>query len=809
MKNNLFCKVISALLVAVLMLVAIPFSGNFTVHAEGGSRLKDAVSNKVYVNVLSENGDPIVGAKMQIKRNESVQEEWITDGNVYEVSSFLLLDYTLHQVSAPDGYAPAEDINFSVDSKTYKVFIDGEEQPDNTITVYNPKSDVIVTYGSVTIHTKSANPEITDNNEWYELLGAQYYMKNIETEEVYKMPAVNAEGVATINDIPVGDYELWQARASSPKESIVPSVNGYLKNPNKSYFTMTKDNLDVDLSYVEGSSDPYEQMECLLQPLDYIHVTVMQKNDGEYFTGTIPMNGAQYAFFKADGTSLFTVETNENGFAEPESNLIGLPGFGDYYIIQMVPAQGFLLPSINRFDFTIDWNVGAVGHVVWLDFEFDAASSPSYSVRTVRGGGWELYDLYWDSISSSFFNVMPDLGRVTIYDKHETARSYILTNLLDGSQVEVPAPDENGVSTVLAVKPGKYELSEVGNESAGTYEFYVYDVVETILTGGSEDEIEAKEYQQVFHTDVLKDDVVEPEYPFAIMIQSSKYYYSGTQSLGDAEFVIFNADTNEFVKTIETRNITPDDYDYDNPFEAISVELFFGPDHGCNYGYAETTLPKGNYLIAETSAPEGFSCLDKEFYFTIGESDGSHFSYRYGTIIFPTEIDLEEILSKGGFREAFRYYADMMNQIPELGAIKVKRYCETDPNANLAGAIYTLKNVETEETFVLPATDSNGEAFMTALEPGNYVIYESKAPVGFLENDAEREITIEALNESEIEIEAIREIILPFEPIIIKPIPIKPIIVKPKPGKPFPIPVPIIPGPKPLPMRFSADLSMK
>lgn len=91
----------------------------FTVNADGTTtfvEMKDAPT-KIVVRKMDNNNKPVTGAKLQIlDKDGNVIEEWTTDGKDHLIEAKLVVGetYTLHEVSAPDGYEVAKDIEFTV-----------------------------------------------------------------------------------------------------------------------------------------------------------------------------------------------------------------------------------------------------------------------------------------------------------------------------------------------------------------------------------------------------------------------------------------------------------------------------------------------------------------------------------------------------------------------------------------------------------------------------------------------------------------------------------------------------------------------
>lgn len=112
----------------------------FTVTKDGISTnvtMKDAPT-KIVVRKLDDSNKPVSGAKLQIlDKDKKVIEEWTTDGKDHLIEAKLVVGetYTLHEVSAPEGYEVAKDIEFTVKDTS-------EEQIVTMTDVYNGGSKI-------------------------------------------------------------------------------------------------------------------------------------------------------------------------------------------------------------------------------------------------------------------------------------------------------------------------------------------------------------------------------------------------------------------------------------------------------------------------------------------------------------------------------------------------------------------------------------------------------------------------------------------------------------------------------------------
>ena len=112
----------------------------FTVNADGTTtfvEMKDAPT-KIVVRKMDNNNKPVSGAKLQIlDKDKKVIEEWTTDGKDHLIEAKLVVGetYTLHEVSAPEGYEVAKDIEFTVKDTA-------DEQVITMTDVYNGGSKI-------------------------------------------------------------------------------------------------------------------------------------------------------------------------------------------------------------------------------------------------------------------------------------------------------------------------------------------------------------------------------------------------------------------------------------------------------------------------------------------------------------------------------------------------------------------------------------------------------------------------------------------------------------------------------------------
>ena len=125
---------------------------NFTVDTDGSVthvEMFDSPTN-VSIRKLGADGKDLAGAKMQIlDKDGNVIEEWTTDGKAHVLTAKLVAGetYTLHEVSAPDGYTVAKD----------KMFTVGEEDAVTEVVMVDEKVPVATPTPSTTSAPKTAD----------------------------------------------------------------------------------------------------------------------------------------------------------------------------------------------------------------------------------------------------------------------------------------------------------------------------------------------------------------------------------------------------------------------------------------------------------------------------------------------------------------------------------------------------------------------------------------------------------------------------------------------------------------------------
>ncbi|MCH3967525.1 MAG: SpaA isopeptide-forming pilin-related protein [Atopobiaceae bacterium] len=135
---------------AVVALVPTPARADDTVTLTADGGVSDFTTDVRVQKLAADTHEAVTGAHLQIidASSGTVVEDWTTDGFTKEFAKELNVDttYTLHEVSAPDGYEVAPDVRFTINATDGEVTLvgsvsssDSEVVDKRTLNLYDAK----------------------------------------------------------------------------------------------------------------------------------------------------------------------------------------------------------------------------------------------------------------------------------------------------------------------------------------------------------------------------------------------------------------------------------------------------------------------------------------------------------------------------------------------------------------------------------------------------------------------------------------------------------------------------------------------
>lgn len=107
-------------------------------------RLSDIINEKGKISITkvdADTGKPLAGAKLQIlDKDGKVVEEWTSTDKAHVIDLLPVGEYVLHEKTAPQGYAKAEDIKFTVKEDTTTLELAMKDKPTGTTTTTVPNT---------------------------------------------------------------------------------------------------------------------------------------------------------------------------------------------------------------------------------------------------------------------------------------------------------------------------------------------------------------------------------------------------------------------------------------------------------------------------------------------------------------------------------------------------------------------------------------------------------------------------------------------------------------------------------------------
>ena len=296
------------------------------------------------------------GAELEIRdKDGNLIESWVSDGTSHVIQGKLIAGetYSLIEKTAPDGYAFAETIEFTV---SLDGRVDRVEMFDRPTTLMIEKhglsEDGKTDYGQIS----GAHIQIRDkdNQIVYE------FVSGTEAEEVTGILKVGEEYQAIEIEAPYG-FEL-----SEPVTFTIPEREQIVR-------ILMKDLKKPDKPVQPGGDKDTPKLS-------------FKKYDGVTFTA---LAGAEFTIYRSDGTVYATIRTGSDGRAT-----ITRPKAGTYTIRETKAPDGYLL-SDKILTFTVTGSGEIAGDVSlpnWKQPEIEIRKEDVDTKERLAGAHFEIYD---------------------------------------------------------------------------------------------------------------------------------------------------------------------------------------------------------------------------------------------------------------------------------------------------------------------------------------------------------------------------------------------------------------------------------
>ena len=569
----------------------------------------DVVISKVDIN----NSEELAGAKLQVLQNDKIIEEWISTKEKHTVA-LKPGDYTLKEITAPDGYEVAEDMAFTVDRNgTVTVFgqpateVVMKDKPlpkpveKTTVTVNKVFEDgdnadgIRPLYVEVTLLADGkevTTAKLDNDNNWTYIFTGLDKTKD-ENPIVYTVKETPVNGyTATISGNTEDGFTITNTHEFETTDIVVDTEWDDLDNldqfrPDEYEISLLADECAVDdatLTIENDFSHTFEDMPVKDNGHE-IEYDVEMKTDIDKYDSKLEGN------FK-DGFTFTHIERSQEPVIEKGKLVITKQLEGEItpeeaegslkFVVTNNDTQASETFTLADFDladgkYTLELEENVGGYTVKeTDFDINGfETSVSYTINGTTSNG-----------SEAAITVDRDTTtQIDFVDSYELSKHDVVISKVDiNSSAELPGATlqvlkegtlvEEWVSTAdkhtIALKPGDYTLKEItapdGYEVAESIDFSVDRNGKVTVNGNEVTEI------------VMKDALKPAPEPVKTDVSISKVDISGDEIEGASLMITCNGEVVEhWTSTKETHLIS---------------------------------LPEGKYVLTETQAPFGYEIAE-------------------------------------------------------------------------------------------------------------------------------------------------------------------------------------------------------
>lgn len=660
----------------------------------------------------------------------------------------------LKEITGPVGYlvdATAHDVTLVMGSKVTKELLDDEKKA--SLTVY--KEGEVLTGADVT------DEKVTFRYETRRQKGAVYNVyagADIVAADgsiIYQNGALVKEGLttgedgsATLDNLNIGTYVVIETQApdklvcTGESQTVTLSAAGENEEVSFSTVTFTNDRQKASVSLVKQDGETRQPLAGAVfgmyagnkeKKVEFthtftdervrvnIHLTKEDSETGKNAQGDATLEGAVYGLYAReaigypDGSSgiLYPKDAQVATLTTDKSGNASVSGLypGKYYVKEITPPAGYVLDE-EEHDVEggyegdqvkeIDCTITVAENVKKQPFQLiKAANNGKTDADLLKGAGFSAY------LASSLS---------TKEDGSYDFANAVPVVLTEDGKTEI-FTDEKGYACTIPLPYGTY----VVRETTTPHNFKPVDDFTVVIS-------ENKSEPQVWR--VLLDD----EFSAKLKIIKQDDETKKPVLVANTEFKIYDLDEGKYVEQTTTYPST------------VTHKSYFTDENG--YLILPSALKCGNYRIEEVMAPDGYTQNTNYVEIKVDSNTAYQMDSTTGDAIITVVYENHPakgklIIHKFGetlksFKKDFTYEETSL-----LGA-EFAVYAAED--------IYTPDHQVDEKgnrTLIYPkdtlirkvTTDEKGEAVLTDLPLGTYLVKETKAPTGFVLNSESKEIT--------------------------------------------------------------------
>ncbi len=728
-------------------IIADPSKGTLTADAVIKWGSNQTETGDLRVTKIGGGGQPLEGAKFTLSGSDGSSVSGTTDasGNIYWTDLRPDVLYTLTETEAPAGYAIAEAVNVTIQAAR-----------DNYVTVKDS------TQKTLTVRKIDAQ----NSNS---LQGATIAFKQIDGS-YYTTGVTDHAGIIQFDadQLPLGSYEVYEITAPEGYE-----------------LDQTRQTVDWN-----GRSDVTLTFKNVRKPK-----LVLYKCDTDNLRC---LSGATFEVYR-DGQLVTTVTTNDNGVATVPDVTEGY-----YTVIETVAPAGYVLDLSEHGIYVNPYDPGTSADP---QITITNSSKPHLRIKKLDAETQQplsdtTFEIYRDAaLVGSYttdFNgeiLLSDLQPGTYVVKEIAVKDgYVLDDT--PQQIEIKAGKEDySLTFVNSRKPGlkivKYDEQTMKPLSDTTFE--VYRDTELIGTYTTDANGEIWIYDLQPGTYLVKETAVKPGYvvnstPQEIEIEAGNESYTlvflNLVKPG-IHVVKIDAETKEPLPNARFRvSLVGGTYSKEFTTDASGeIDL--------------TDLEPGSYICEELTAPEHYLIDDAQRTIQINAGESARFvftdSKKPSLTVIKYDPNLDKRLPGATFRvakiEDGSHYLDRITDVKgsfviddlepgvysvmEMDAptgyvlVKTEYHVELFPGKDsqlivnnekkpdlkiikkdavtgepIPGATFTIRKMDSA-TLTTETTDSNGEIFLSEMDPGVYEITEQSVPDNYLLDPIPQKITLE------------------------------------------------------------------